>query len=179
MGLITSILGLGRSAGSIGSAVERVAEIFLPNKTKESLQQHQEFTAALEQFSTEFQQTSSGPFDRFVNALNRLPRPVLALGTVGLFVYAMIDPVGFTERMQGLGYVPDPLWWLLGAVVSFYFGARELHHFRDGRAAMKNMAIAPRPVTIAPMPQTLVQSHQSGGVDANAALDDWRRATQG
>jgi hypothetical protein len=32
--------------------------------------------------------------------------------------------------MQGLAYVPEPLWWLLGAVVSFYFGARELHHYR-------------------------------------------------
>jgi hypothetical protein len=27
--------------------------------------------------------------------------------------------------------VPEPLWWLLGAVVAFYFGAREAHHLRD------------------------------------------------
>jgi len=27
-------------------------------------------------------------------------------------------------RTQGLALVPDPLWWLLGAIVSFYFGAR-------------------------------------------------------
>ena len=26
--------------------------------------------------------------------------------------------------MQGLALVPEPLWWLLGVVVSFYFGAR-------------------------------------------------------
>ena len=32
--------------------------------------------------------------------------------------------------MQGLALVPEPLWWLMGAVVSFYFGARELHHVR-------------------------------------------------
>ena len=26
--------------------------------------------------------------------------------------------------MQGIALVPEPLWWLLGVVVSFYFGAR-------------------------------------------------------
>jgi len=26
--------------------------------------------------------------------------------------------------MAGLALVPEPLWWLLGAIVSFYFGAR-------------------------------------------------------
>ena len=32
--------------------------------------------------------------------------------------------------MQALATVPEPLWWLLGAVVAFYFGAREAHHAR-------------------------------------------------
>ncbi|MEM7692166.1 MAG: 3TM-type holin, partial [Pseudomonadota bacterium] len=30
----------------------------------------------------------------------------------------------FSERMQGIALVPEPLWWLLGVIVSFYFGAR-------------------------------------------------------
>jgi hypothetical protein len=32
--------------------------------------------------------------------------------------------------MIGLNYVPEPLWWLLAAIVGFYFGAREAHYFR-------------------------------------------------
>ena len=36
----------------------------------------------------------AGWFDRLVNGLNRLPRPLLAFGTLGLFIYAMIDPAG-------------------------------------------------------------------------------------
>ena len=63
-------------------------------------------------------------FDRFTDGLNRLPRPFLALGTLGLFVSAMVDPIWFSERMQGVALVPEPLWWLLGVIVSFYFGAR-------------------------------------------------------
>ncbi len=65
-----------------------------------------------------------------MNGLNRLPRPLLTMGTLALFVYAMAAPVGFSRRMEGLQLVPEPLWWLLGAIVSFYFGARELHYQR-------------------------------------------------
>ena len=36
----------------------------------------------------------------------------------------MVDPLWFAERMQGIALVPEPLWWLLGVIVSFYFGAR-------------------------------------------------------
>ena len=36
----------------------------------------------------------------------------------------MVEPLWFAERMQGIALVPEPLWWLLGVIVSFYFGAR-------------------------------------------------------
>jgi hypothetical protein len=44
---------------------------------------------------------------------------------------AMSDPVWFSTRMQGISLVPDPLWWLMGAIVSFYFGARHQAHSQD------------------------------------------------
>jgi hypothetical protein len=49
---------------------------------------------------------------------------MMALGTLGLLASAMADPVWFAERMVGIALVPEPLWWLMGAIVSFYFGAR-------------------------------------------------------
>ncbi len=69
-------------------------------------------------------------FDALVDAANRLPRPALAFGTIAFFAYAMVNPAGFATRMQGLRAIPEPLWWLLGAVVGFHFGAREAFHFR-------------------------------------------------
>jgi hypothetical protein len=178
MGIIANLLGLGGSAGQIGGAVERVAEVFVPNKTKAGAQQHAEFTAALAQFGTEFQQASSGIFDSFVNGLNRLPRPVMALGTVAMFVYAMWDPAGFSTRMQGLAHVPDPLWWLLGAVVSFYFGARELHYLRDGRRAMQAMALpaAAARAIASPVAVAGEAAASDSSQHGNAALADWYRS---
>lgn len=163
MGMIGKILGLGQSADKIGGAVERVAEVFVPNRTKIEENRHRREQASLDQFGAEFGQVPSGPFDRFVNALNRLPRPTLALGTVGLFTYAMTDPIGFSTRMQGLDTVPDPLWWLLGAIVSFYFGARELHYARRKPKAVSGLT----------QPLRLFASQET--TTDNAALAEWRQ----
>ena len=153
MGLMGRILGIGKAADHVGGAVERVAEVFVSNRTKALQVRH-------EQFASEFGGPSRGSFDDFVNGLNRLPRPTLALGTVGLFIFAMIDPYAFSSRMDGLNTVPEQLWWLLGAIVSFYFGARELHYSRTGKKQYLNK----------PNSFLAKQSNSS----ENAALDEWR-----
>jgi hypothetical protein len=114
--------------------------------------------AALREFAEEFGSAPSGLFDRFINGLNRLPRPLLAFGTIGLFVYAMIDPQQFAFRMVGLNAVPEPLWWLLGAVVAFYFGARETYYFRNRQVAVP----------------AALGAASSEKPEENPALDDWR-----
>lgn len=159
-----SLFNLGRSARQVGGAVAEVAEIFTVNKTKAEQAAHQRYTAALSQAGDEFRHARRGWFDRFIDGINRLPRPMLALSTIALFAYAMKDPAGFSTRMQGLAYVPEPLWWLLGAVVSFYFGARELHHFRGYQPAIP--VIAPEAVKLA-------------APEANAALSAWRSQEDG
>jgi hypothetical protein len=88
-------------------------------------------------------------------------------------------------RMEGLALVPEPLWWLMGAIVSFYFGARMQAHGqsfeRDMAEALVRMralrpaappAPGPEPIA-APLPRSLPQP--SGTGDVNAALEDWRR----
>jgi len=159
MGLVGRILGLGTSAEKIGGVIERVAEVFVSNKTKADTHAYQRQSASLDQYAREFKNKSNSKFDRFINGLNRLPRPILALGTVGLFSFAMVDPVSFSDRMIGLERVPDPLWWLLGAIVSFYFGARELHYVRQEKQPIAPLA------SLAQMPAP---------ADRNAALDEWK-----
>lgn len=162
MGVIPRALGGSAAATVLGNAVTGIAEVFTPNATKRMEKSHEAYIAALDEHGAEFQYVRPGLFDRFVNGLNRMPRPMLALGTLGLFVYAMIDPVSFAQRMVGLAYVPEPLWWLLGAIVSFYFGAREAHYFR-GRTA-------PPP----PLP-----GGQSAPAEDNPALAEWRQSRDG
>jgi hypothetical protein len=157
MGLIPNFLTGANAVTALGSAAKGMAEVFTPSATRQMELSAEAQMAALRQLGSEYVDPGLGWFDRMVNGLNRLPRPLLAFGTLGLFIYAMVEPVSFGERMVGLNLVPDPLWWLLGAVVGFYFGAREAHHFRRSG-----------PVVItAPNPAQL-------DAEPNSALTDWR-----
>jgi len=121
MGLIQGLFGWLFGGGL--KDVRKTVEVFRPNAEVKSQRSSSYQAAALNQFGAEFIQ-HRGLFDRVIDGLNRLPRPAMALGVMFLIGSAMVDPVWFASRMQGLALVPDPLWWLLGAIVSFYFGAR-------------------------------------------------------
>jgi hypothetical protein len=190
MGLIGSILGARGAARQVGEAVGGVAEVFIGNRAERDADAARQAIAAVTEFGAEFARTPSGRWDGFVDGLNRLPRPLLALGTLGLFAYAMAAPAGFSTRMQSLQLVPEPLWWLLGAIVSFYFGARELHHQRArtlprtaaGLAARAGAGAppepAPRAAEAAPASSpaaALPAEHDEADPDYNAAVAEWRR----
>ncbi len=122
MGMIGDLLRVLFGGG--GNVVRDTVEVFRPNAEAEAARTAGISNATLAQFAAEFGGQQKNGFDRFMDGVNRLPRPALALGTLCLFVTAMVDPIWFAERMQGVALVPEPLWWLLGVIVSFYFGAR-------------------------------------------------------
>lgn len=158
MGVIGKLIGGPGAVTALGEAAKGVAEVFVPSATKRMELSAEAQMAALQQLGEEYQHPSLGWFDRLVNGLNRLPRPMLAFGTLGLFTYAMVDPEAFAYRMVGLNAVPEPLWWLLGAIVAFYFGARETYYFRN-RGVVSPYAVS----AAAAVPEE------------NAALQDWRQ----
>lgn len=172
------------------NVLRETAEVFRVNAEAADQRSTETQRAALEQMAGEFKIQDRGGFDRFIDGLNRIPRPAMALGTLGLFVAAMVDPLWFGERMTGLSLVPEPLWWLLGAIVSFYFGAR---YQTKGQEFQRSIA-----TTIARTPQvaetiTALRQLRADGPgmaetrpDAplslaalapadNPALEDWRR----
>ena len=96
MGLIGQILGL--AFGGNRNAVAETVEVFRVNAEKSDVRDAGKQAAALQQFAAEFVQSQRSGFDRFIDGINRLPRPMLALGTIALVVSAMVDPVWFTVR---------------------------------------------------------------------------------
>lgn len=163
MGMIDRFLGAGSTITAMGNAAGQMAEVFTPNQTRRMELDEEAFARAMAEHAQEFQSAGGSHFDAMINGLNRLPRPLLTLGTMGLFVYAMAEPVGFSQRMEGLALVPEPLWWLMGAIVSFYFGAREAHYFR--RRVWPQAKVT-----------STVTTPAGGAADDfsdNAALQDW------
>jgi len=178
MGIIEAIF-----AGLFGSGrnvVRETAEIFRVNAEAEAGRSSAFSQAALKQFAAEFRHPRKGWFDRFVDALNRVPRPAMALGVLGLMISAMVDPIWFASRMQGIALVPEPLWWLLGAIVSFYFGARHQAKGQEfQRSVAATMAVAPDVTRNLGALQALSAgaSHTPRETD-NPALRDWRAADE-
>jgi len=175
MGLIEQVFSLAFGSGR--NVLRETAEVFRPNAEAQSRREYQQHGSALSQFAQEFYAPQRSWFDQFMDALNRVPRPALALGTLGLFVAAMIDPVWFAARMAGMALVPEALWWLLGAIVSFYFGARHQAKGQDfQRDLVERMAQRLPDVTRQfddespdepPLPPVKA--------DSNAALKEWIR----
>lgn len=135
MGVMGSLFNILFGGGR--NVIRDTAEVFVENREAGAVRDVDLHRATLEAYAAEFMHPQKGMFDRFMDGLNRLPRPALALGTLGLFTAAMVDPIWFASRMQGISLVPDPLWWLLGAIVSFYFGAR---HQAKGQEFQRSIA---------------------------------------
>ena len=125
MSLWSAVTGLFRPA-------REMVEVFRPNAEKESARGHVERMemskqdlASLQQFAAEFKSSrTSTAWDSFVDGLNRLPRPLITLGILGLFVLAPLDPLRFLEIARAYQIMPDGFWALLSIIIAFYFGGR-------------------------------------------------------
>ncbi len=191
MGIVTDILRVVFGGGLAGgrNVLRETAEVFRENAEAGAVRAQAVQGQAMAQFGAEFAVPRRGWFDRFMDGLNRLPRPALALGTLGLFVSAMVDPLWFGARMQGIALVPEPLWWLLGVIVSFYFGARhqlKAQNFQRDIAA--GMARAPQVMAniatleamrsdtpgVADVAQDAQLALAAATPESNRALEDWK-----
>lgn len=170
--------------------IAETTEIFRENAEAGAQREAAYAQAALAQHASEFQHARKGQFDRFVDGLNRLPRPMMVVATFLLFASAMFDPIWFAERMQGLALVPEPLWWLAGTIVTFYFGGRfQVKSQEFQRFAAQATAAVPQVIDNITRLRTL--RHDSPGIadtgkdaklsvevvepSGNAALDVYRQ----
>jgi hypothetical protein len=187
MGVIGDMLAMVFGNGR--NVVRETAEVFRENAEAGAQRAASLQGAALTQLSAEFARPSRTGFDRLMDGVNRVPRPAMALGTLGLFVAAMVDPIWFAERMQGIALVPEPLWWLLGVIVSFYFGARhQVKHQQFQKDIAKSLARAPQVAEnirtlralrsdspgVAAVKQDAALALAAVQPDANLALDHWK-----
>ena len=125
MSLWSAVTGLFRPA-------KELVEVFKPNAENQAERGHRERMevsrqdlASLEQFAAEFKsKRTSTTWDSFVDGLNRLPRPLITLGILGLFILAPADPIRFLEIARAYQIMPEGFWALLSIIIAFYFGGR-------------------------------------------------------
>ncbi len=125
MSLWSAVTGLFRPA-------KELVEVFKPNAENQAERGHRERLevsrqdmASLQQFAAEFKsKRTSTAWDSFVDGLNRLPRPLITLGILGLFILAPADPIRFLEIARAYQIMPEGFWALLSIIIAFYFGGR-------------------------------------------------------
>ena len=188
MGMIRDFFAMFFGGGR--NVIVETAEVFQVNAEAADARASAHRAAALQQFGQEFQHQRVAPYDRFIDGLNRLPRPMMAFGVLGLMVAAMADPVWFSQRMVGIALVPEPMWWLMGAIVSFYFGARHQAHgqaFQESIAAtmarvpqvvedigaLEGMRAEPTTPKVADTGADARTTQRANTPTVNAALADW------
>ncbi|MGJ8545177.1 MAG: holin family protein [Sulfitobacter sp.] len=192
MGLIEKAADL--IFGGNRNVVRDTIEVFRENTEAGAARGAQVQAQAMTQYGKEFAAPQMGRFDRIMDGVNRLPRPLMALGTLGMFVSAMVAPLWFAERMQGIALVPEPMWWLLGVIVSFYFGARHQVKSQEFQnSIVRSIALVPEVTQNIALLRSLradsPSAAQTGGdagltrsavmADQNPALEAWKSARSG
>ncbi|MBO9396888.1 holin family protein [Shimia sp. R9_1] len=192
MGLIERALSFVFGGGR--NVIAETAEVFRENAEAGAQRAQDVQIAAMQSHAEEFRTVDRGVFDRLMDGINRVPRPAMAIGCLALFVAAMVDPVWFAARMTGIALVPDPMWWLLGVIVSFYFGARHQAKGQEFQRSMsQNLKQVPQVVEAIETLENIQKREDDAGADEradarapkqsaegpeglkNPVLDDWRK----
>jgi len=160
--------------GGLSGAAEKVSGIFRPNAEKGAQRDHSANMATLDQFSSEFRQLKKRTWwDSFIDGLNRLPRPLITLGVLGMFVLAPVDPELFISVAEAYSLMPAGFWGLLSIIIAFYFGGRmqakagafsvsnEQVQAAKEMSAMRRQRLEPEEDLVLDEPEPLVSSSAS------------------
>ena len=125
--ILAGITGAGMQGA--GAAISEVVRTVKGDATAREANIHGEQMAVLEQFAAEFAgRPPKTWWDSLVDGLNRLPRPIITFSIIGIFLWALVDPVGFVIYMDAMHVVPDELWLMWLTIVAFWFGGRLVSH---------------------------------------------------
>ena len=126
----------GGAVESIAKGVKSVATLFTPDKEEQGKRDH---TAKVLGITTEHEQEmanlgidqaalagahamataewnaskgKTGFLNSLVDFLNRLPRPCMALGIIGIFAWTMIDPISAAAAFTTMEIIPTDFWYM-------------------------------------------------------------------
>jgi len=138
MGLISWVLGGG--AKQAAAAVGQVAGVFKPNAEASETRGHAYDRAALAQYTAEFAHPRRGWFDGLVDGLNRLVRPAITFGLLGILPAVVIWPEGAAIAFAALALLPAGYWALVTVIIGFYFGGRMQLKAQDFQKSVQSAA---------------------------------------
>lgn len=118
--------------GGILKPAKDLVTVFKEDEEQKAQRKHAEVMAdselnaeVLQQFAAEFSGRANRTWwDSLVDGLNRLPRPMIAIGILAFFIIAPLYPDHFLKIASAYEKMPDGFWTLLAVIIGFYFGGR-------------------------------------------------------
>jgi hypothetical protein len=127
MGILSGLNPVSAIVDSVSGAVQGVGKVFFGSTEERDQQASDEIKSVQAGYQAEFMAPEKkGKFNQFVDGANRLVRPFFTFGVVALFAWCVYDPAQFSVAMQALRLMPDNLWYVLFAIITFWFGSRTL-----------------------------------------------------
>ncbi|WP_289150168.1 3TM-type holin [uncultured Salipiger sp.] len=144
MGMIAGLVGTALRGlfGDGRNVVAETAEVFRANAEASAGRAHALDSAALAQLSAEFAPRQRGWFDRLMDGVNRLPRPLMVLGLVWMLVETARNPEAMARVFGAWAVLPEAAWVVFGIVVTFYFGGRAQLKDQEFRRGLAQAAVA-------------------------------------
>ncbi|NVK62802.1 MAG: carboxylesterase [Rhodobacteraceae bacterium] len=165
MGMIAGLVGtaLRGMFGDGRNVVAETAEVFRANAEASAGRAHALDSAALAQLSAEFAPRQRGWFDRLMDGVNRLPRPLMVLGLVWMLVETARNPEAMARVFGAWAVLPEAAWVVFGIVVTFYFGGRAQLKDQEFRRGLAQSAVAAARLPL---------GHEAGAVSAVSGPGD-------
>ena len=139
MGMIGQLLAV--LFGGDRNVIRDTAEVFRPNAEAQAARAYGLDSATLGQMAAEFGwRGKRGWFDRLMDGVNRMPRPLLVMGVFGLLVWTARDPVGASKVFTSWAIIPSEFWYVVLAIVTFYFGGRYQAKVQEMQARLAGVA---------------------------------------
>ena len=117
-----------------------MAGVFKPNAEASETRGQAYDRAALAQYTAEFAHPRRGWFDGLVDGLNRLVRPAITFGLLGILPAVVIWPEGAAIAFAALALLPAGYWALVTVIVGFYFGGRMQLKAQDFQKSVQSAA---------------------------------------
>lgn len=125
MGLMRWIFGSRGVVRDLSDALVSGAEVFRPNAERSAQRETDIKGAVMAQYAAEFHRRANRTWiDALADGLNRLVRPLLTLLVFLPLVMTYSDPVQMALVWEALSTLPDYYWYILGLIITFYFGGR-------------------------------------------------------
>ena len=178
---VNPIKWFGKTVESVGDTVVDVTKVFKGSEADRDNYRHERFMAGLEAYSAEFaQRENRTKWDSLWDGINRMPRPLIVLAIFGYFGLSYVNPEEFQALNIALDTVPEQMWWIMTAVVSFYFAAREFQKGRDTKLALSDKEFNEVQSRIAKLRQKAEKELPPKSPDyTNPSIEAWKQKQSG